>query len=96
MVASLERAWPASSIVIHIEADQDVELLVIHIESLCSTKAGASSVVPRLGFNVLRILEWILDGTSWRLLMTYKSWSALATMSVKVGVCSSGEQCGMV
>src|SRR5438309_1597889 len=32
MVASLERAWPASSMLIYMEADQVVELLVIHIE----------------------------------------------------------------
>ena len=71
MVASLERAWPASSIVIHMEANQDIELLVIYIESPRSATAGVAGVSPRLGRNVLRILEWTLDGTSWRLLIVY-------------------------
>jgi hypothetical protein len=42
MVASLERARPASSILIHIEADQVVGLLVIHIEP----GPSAIAVVP--------------------------------------------------
>jgi hypothetical protein len=68
MVTSLERAWPASSILIHMEADQVAGLLVIHIEPSCS--ATAVVVLLRLGRNVLRILEWTFVGTSWRLLIS--------------------------
>jgi hypothetical protein len=57
IVASLERAWPASSILIYIEADQVVGLLVIYIEPGCSAIAVIAGVLPRPGRNVLRILE---------------------------------------
>jgi len=53
------------------EADQVVELLVIHIESGRSATAVAAGVPPRLDRNVLRILEWTFVGTSWRLLISY-------------------------
>ena len=60
MVASLERAWPASSMLIYMEADQVVGLLAIHMEP----GRSATAVVLRLGRNVLRILEWTSIGTS--------------------------------
>jgi hypothetical protein len=41
MVASLERAWLASSMKIHMEAGQAVGLLVIHIEPGRSATAVA-------------------------------------------------------
>jgi hypothetical protein len=57
MVASLERAWPASSMLIYMEADQVVGLLVIYIEPGRSAIAAVAGVPPRPGRNVLRILE---------------------------------------
>jgi hypothetical protein len=70
MVASLERAWPASSMLIHMEADQVVGLLAIHMEPGRSATAVVAGAPLRLGRNVLRILEWTSIGTSWRLLIS--------------------------
>jgi hypothetical protein len=64
MVASLERAWPASSMLIYIEADQVVELLAIYIEPSCSAIAVVVGSLLRLSCNVLRILKWTSISTS--------------------------------
>ena len=52
MVTSLERASPATSMLIHMDADQVVELLVIYIESGCPAVAVRATVpdciVPRI------------------------------------------------
>ena len=60
----MERALPASSMLIHIEADQVVELLVIHIEPDRSVIAVIAGIPPRLSHNILRMLEWTFVGTS--------------------------------
>jgi hypothetical protein len=72
IVASLERVWPASRMLIHMEADKVVELLAIHMEPGCSATAALTlaRVPPRLGRKVLRILEWTPVGTSWHLLIS--------------------------
>jgi hypothetical protein len=70
IVTVLEQAWPASSMLIHIEADQVVRLLVIHIESGRPTVAVVAGVPLRLGRIVVRILEWTSVSTSWRLLIS--------------------------
>ena len=57
IVAFLERAWPVSSMRIHIVANQVVELLTIYTESCRSAVAAVVGVPLRLGCIVVRILE---------------------------------------
>jgi hypothetical protein len=64
IVASLEQAWPTSSILIYIEANQVVRLLIIHIEPSHSTIVVVVGAPLRLGCNVLRILKWTSISTS--------------------------------
>ena len=49
---------------IYIEANQVVELLVIHIESGRSNTVVVAGALLRLDRNVLRILEWTFVSTS--------------------------------
>lgn len=71
IVASLEQAWPASNMLIHMNANQDIELLMIYIASPCATIAVVARDLSRLGRKVLRILEWIFASISWPLLILY-------------------------
>jgi hypothetical protein len=64
MVAFLERAWPASSMLIHIEAAQDAGLLAVHMEPGRSATTVTAGTPPRSGRSVLRILEWTSVGIS--------------------------------
>ena len=64
MVASLEQAWPTSSMLIHMEANQVVGLLAIHMEPSRSTTVVVVGAPLRLGCNVLRILKWTSISTS--------------------------------
>jgi hypothetical protein len=57
IVTSLDQAWPASSMLIHIEADQVIGLFVIHTEPGRPAISVGVTVPPRLGRSVLRILE---------------------------------------
>jgi hypothetical protein len=57
IVASLEQAWPAFSMLIYIEANQVVKLLAIYIEPSRSATAVVAGALLRLSRNVLRILE---------------------------------------
>jgi hypothetical protein len=56
IVTSLEQAWPASSIWIYMEANEDIKLLAAYMElgrSAIAVVAGLS----RVGYNILRILK---------------------------------------
>jgi hypothetical protein len=64
MVATLERAWPASSTLIHIEAEQAVGLFAVHIEPGRSATSAVVGVPLRLRHNALRIFGWTSVGTS--------------------------------
>jgi hypothetical protein len=57
MVTSLERVWPASSILNHIEANQVVGVPIIYIESSRSAIVIVAGVPLRLGRNILRIFK---------------------------------------
>jgi hypothetical protein len=57
IVISLDRAWPASSILIYIKADQVVGLFVIYTEPGRSAIVVGVAVPPRLGRKVLRMFE---------------------------------------
>jgi hypothetical protein len=64
ILTSLEQAWPVSSILIQIKADQVIELLMIYIESGRSAIAVVADIPPKLDRNMLRILEWIFVSIS--------------------------------
>jgi hypothetical protein len=57
-IISLDQAWPTSRILIYIEANQVIGLFVIYIEPGRSAIVVGVVVLLRLGYKVLRILEW--------------------------------------